>query len=386
MSKQISAAIHYLICLSICGCSSDVAVSDRQSFPWEFVKIATIDTDNPEALLGGWSGGGVGIDGLGQIYVVTTAWEGAHKFDQDGSWLTNIGGEGGGPGEFRNVTDIAISKTGDLLLYDQFAGGGRLTHLDNNGKYLNSVSLRLREVLSPSFGFAGRDNFWVRDIYSEQEGSSSAIESLALINALADTLWYMSVSTSPYISLTAEGRTTGTLGPSSNSIRWTVDPGGDSWVLLPQGAQLILVRANGSQIDTMEVSLPSIEVSDAEWNQYVLTSTSYMEQIRFLQPFVDPMKTALNHLRGELHPAQRFWYVDEHGFLIDRKPYLPPHNQSGSWRYAALLPNGKMSEEIAGPAGLVAVNNGYAVQIESGWVELPRLTLYHLKPVIKDNY
>lgn len=381
MSKFLKVAVNYLICLMICGCSSDEVVTNRQAFPWEFVEVASIDTDNPEALLGGWNGGGIGVDGFGRVYVVTSAWEGVHVFDNDGSWITNIGGEGGGPGEFRNVNGIAVSKVGDLLLYDQSGGGGRLTHLDNNGLYLNSINLRFRETLFPSFGFAGQDKYWIRDINSEQEGSNAAIENLALIDAFSDTLWQISVSTSPYISLSADGQSTSTLGPSSNSIRWTVDPEGNSWILLPHGKQLLFVSAIGNQIDTIDVNLPPIEVSEDEWNQYLIASTSYMEQVRFLQSFVSPMKTALNQIRSHLHPAQRFWYVDENGFLIDRKPNLPPHNQLEPWRYAALLPNGRMSEEIEGPAGIVAVNYGYAVQVKSDWFELPELTLYKLIPI-----
>jgi len=89
----------------------------------------------------------------------------------------------------------------------------------------------------------------------------------------------------------------------------------------------------------------------------------------------------LMDLRNAFAPVQRFWWIGQEGFLLDR---VPVDARSQSWRdgpgrYAALFPDGTLSEEVDGPGGLVTVANGYAVALRSDPDDLPALILYRIE-------
>jgi hypothetical protein len=72
----------------------------------------------------------------GRVYVM----EGDQRvvaFDTSGRRLWTQGRSGGGPGEYRNVRDLKVSRDGTLWLLDPTAA--RLTMLDSTGRYLGSV-------------------------------------------------------------------------------------------------------------------------------------------------------------------------------------------------------------------------------------------------------
>ncbi len=85
--------------------------------------------------------------------------------------------------------------------------------------------------------------------------------------------------------------------------------------------------------------------------------------------------------RGDLRSIQRMWWAGSKGLLVDRNVYQPMVNH---WalvpgKYAALLPDGRLSEEVEGPGGLIVASNGYALCLESLTDDLPVLTLYRIE-------
>lgn len=81
------------------------------------------------------------------VYVLET---GLHRVAalrlSDGGLAWRVGGEGGGPGEFRNPTEIALSPRGEVLVLDQ--GNGRIAVVDGAGAVKRHV--RLPEVGYPN--------------------------------------------------------------------------------------------------------------------------------------------------------------------------------------------------------------------------------------------
>ena len=71
------------------------------------------------------------VDGLGRIYVLDRQAQEVRVFDTDGSWIRNIGGPGGGPGEFRGVTGIGFDPPGRLWVLNQ--GNIRYSVFDTTG-------------------------------------------------------------------------------------------------------------------------------------------------------------------------------------------------------------------------------------------------------------
>lgn len=60
---------------------------------------------------------GLEVDDSGRIYVGNVSEKTIQVFDSDGSYLTNIGNEGNGPGEFKGISDLKI-KSNQLFVFD----------------------------------------------------------------------------------------------------------------------------------------------------------------------------------------------------------------------------------------------------------------------------
>ena len=364
--------------LALSGCANREVAEDRLPFPWRFVEIGPLDTGNEQALLGDFSGHAVGVDGKGRVSIATEEGEWIHRFAPNGAWLDNVGRLGSGPGEFRRIHALAVDSVGDLLVYDGLSR--RVTHLDGEGRYISSFRAHIATNDRPSLGIGAEDRYWVCDTHWDMQGEE-AQESLVLISSSGDTVWSWDARTAPYLYVSVEGRPQGTLGPSMDSSRWAVDADGISWLVLPNAEALLRIPPGGSPIDTVRLSASPLRPSDQEWEEFEGSLLSTMEMVAFLRPYVGPMRDALARVRERLHPMQRCWWMDEHGLLVERMPFGTVHQQSGEWRYAALLPDGRMTKEATGPPRLVTAGYGYAVQMNSDWRELPELMLFQLVPL-----
>ena len=60
-------------------------------------------------------------------------------FDPDGTWLWSFGRFGGGPGEFRNPTDIMVGS--DDLVWVLDRGAGRITRISPSGELFDLITL-----------------------------------------------------------------------------------------------------------------------------------------------------------------------------------------------------------------------------------------------------
>jgi len=60
----------------------------------------------------------VAVDDSGKIYVADISKSEVNVFNQEGSYLYNIGRRGEGPGEFRNISGIGINPENNLVVFD----------------------------------------------------------------------------------------------------------------------------------------------------------------------------------------------------------------------------------------------------------------------------
>ncbi len=81
----------------------------------EEIRIGQLD--GPEEYLFG-SVDGIAVDRDGILYVADGQEPIIRRYDRDGRFLGNIGGNGGGPGEFFRIRGIAVLSTGDLAVWD----------------------------------------------------------------------------------------------------------------------------------------------------------------------------------------------------------------------------------------------------------------------------
>jgi LSD1 subclass zinc finger protein len=82
--------------------------------------------------------GRVAADGLGQIYALGTFNNAVFKFSPDGRFLTQFGGDGDQPGQFRAPSSIAVDNQGRVFVGD-FKG---VQVFDPGGRYLGLIKVR----------------------------------------------------------------------------------------------------------------------------------------------------------------------------------------------------------------------------------------------------
>ena len=96
----------------------------------------------------------VACDGTGQIYALGTFNSAVFKFSPDGKFLTQFGGDGDQPGQFRAPDAIAVDKQGRIYVGD-FKG---VQVFDANGRYLGLIKVR---GAASGLTFDDKNNLWV---------------------------------------------------------------------------------------------------------------------------------------------------------------------------------------------------------------------------------
>lgn len=135
--------------------------SDGNGLPWRTVADSTGDTivvrtvgeapdelthtivpalqvgalDGAEELTFGYVGDVMGLADGGLLVHDADA-EIIRMFDSTGAFVRNLGGKGGGPGEYTQVNGIARHVSGDLYVWD--AGGGRVNRYRSDGSYVTT--------------------------------------------------------------------------------------------------------------------------------------------------------------------------------------------------------------------------------------------------------
>ena len=80
----------------------------------------------------------VAVDGLGNMYGLGTFNDAVFKFSPDGRFLTQFGGDGDEPGQFRAPGAIAVDNQGRVYVAD-FKG---VQIFDPNGRYLDTIKVK----------------------------------------------------------------------------------------------------------------------------------------------------------------------------------------------------------------------------------------------------
>ncbi len=374
------------ICVAFAAYSqSDPPDNQRPDFPWEFVKVAELDTGSDEALLGYQRYGTATIGPDGAVFIVTDAWDGVHEFYPSGRWRRNLGGEGNGPGEFQRVRYIDASPTGRLAIYDRVVM--RISFLERNGAFSSSFGYNIDDTSMSRIAFAGDEQLWVFTGSPDQRLTPGIRrEDLVLLSAGGDTLNIYSVPDSePYLVIEHEGHPLlSTYNPKVGALKWTVSPDGTAWLFTPGGEHLICISSETGESDTLAVQYSATVFTNEQWAQLMRGWTSWTREAEAVgNEDLRPAIKTIRKMRTSFSPIQQMWWIDECGLLVDRVPDLiyPTDRRSSLLKYAAILRDGSMTKEVEGPPGIITAGYGYALQRGmSDSLGLPNLTLWKLVP------
>jgi hypothetical protein len=100
---------------------------------WE----AASDPADSAVSIGDVSGMAVGPDG--RVYVWDPTTPALWLLNPDGTGLRRLGRAGSGPGEYRRMSGLAVTRDGGILLWDE--GNARINFYDRDGQYRSSTML-----------------------------------------------------------------------------------------------------------------------------------------------------------------------------------------------------------------------------------------------------
>ena len=207
-------------------------------FPWRFVKVAELETNNPDAAVGDF--GSVVVDGHGTVSLLNRItnrhpFKWINQFDITGKWKGAISRRGDGPGEFKSAELLSAANNGDILIYGE-SSGLRLVHLSSQGRYISSFQIPRAQYSSGAF--ADTNRYWFISTHPSRSGLYDPwIQEMSLFDDKGEILWSLTYETiTPFILIPDERNPLQAYHfphPAQKGAIWTFDDRGTLWIITP---------------------------------------------------------------------------------------------------------------------------------------------------------
>jgi hypothetical protein len=291
--SRLSFLVLFLASISALNCGD--SSSDSDSIRWEAtidtigdtIIVRTVSGDEwggpmelvPEIEIGVLDGAdeymfgdvealAVGLDGT--IYILDGHGPVLRAYDTEGAWLSNIGRDGGGPGEYADPDGgLLVLRNGNLALRDP--GNARITLYSPDGAYLESwpfptalgTSIQLRtDPVSRILTLAATEH---EDAAGERVFGLARFEAHgARVDTLLPPTWGFQrqiISVERNVDDRRPGMSTRV--PYSPSVRWTYSPLGYFVAGLSSDYRIEL-RRNGASVLRIEKDWAPVPVNDEE--------------------------------------------------------------------------------------------------------------------------
>jgi hypothetical protein len=77
------------------------------------------------------------VNSKGDIYVADRRLNEIRKFDKNGTYLSTVGRQGQGPGEFQSIRSLSVNTRDDLIVFDNMLG--RISIFSDNGEHIQTT-------------------------------------------------------------------------------------------------------------------------------------------------------------------------------------------------------------------------------------------------------
>jgi DNA-binding beta-propeller fold protein YncE len=114
---------------------------------------------------------GSAVDRLGRVFVGDYRMQLVHVLDTAGNMLRTVGRAGGGPGEFRLPSRVAVAPDGALAVVDEY--WGRVVEFDQELAFVRTIELRPKLDIRTMLATA--DHFIFSGVESGSRGGTSTI-------------------------------------------------------------------------------------------------------------------------------------------------------------------------------------------------------------------
>jgi sugar lactone lactonase YvrE len=242
----------------------------------EDLRIGSATVEGPE-LFG--SIGALEVDELGRIYVAESQAQEVRVFNADGTYLRTIGQDGGGPGEFAQISGIGWGPDGNLWVMD--TRNNRMSVFDTTGAYITSHRRPGGFMILPWPG-GFDDHGRVYDMVGVPRDGDFALAMVRYDAQMTpmDTFYMPPEEDGDFFELVGEGGSSRMRAgvPFSPGPVSRFDPEGYVWMGITDQYRLHRVSFDGDTVRTVAREFEPVSVSAAEHDEALESLDWFTEQ------------------------------------------------------------------------------------------------------------
>lgn len=308
------------------------------------------------------------VDSAGTLYVLDAQAKRVHVYDTGGRYVRSLGGEGGGPGEFKQPIGIALAPDGALLVAD--AGNQRYTVFNLDGSFRETRPRRGHHIRPWPGRFDADGELW--DVEQGGEGPNSSPVLVRLPREGGELVRFPLPRFQPMAWRLENGSVqTSAFVPYSPTLVWALTPEGRVWSGISDRYRLALHEPGGDTVAVTDLPLPSVPVTDAERDTAVSMLSWFTNQGGRIEISRIPRNK----------PAFTAIHVDDQGYVWIR-PSLPAGQPDAA--FDVLQPDGRYLGRVSLAAPLhelmpvrVRGNRLYTVQLDEN--DVPSVARYQIE-------
>lgn len=295
------------------------------------------------------------------------------RISSEGDVMFVVGGEGDGPGEFRDPTSVVSVDEDSVVVFDR--GLQRVSVFDDDGEFASSVQLSAgarpaRELVAVSGGWLAVEDDQARSV----GGSGLARDSVALALVQEGT-WRNRLMRLPGTltsAMTVQGRTAVRVAPFSPSVLVAAQ-GGCAVVSVTDESRLLILGPEGL-VRSLELADGAREATSRDWE---LTRDHLLGTVP--EEARDQVKAVLEELpRPDRVPILGGLHVDVSG-MIWFQPWAPPMGRGRHWR--VIDGNGaKIAElDLPSPTRLLTATDSTVLGVSTDAFDAEVLTAWQIE-------
>ena len=369
--------LFYIILLAGCGRSAGPVLEEGEAALITLEEVLRLgDESAGDTILFGPIAQ-IAVNGNGEILVSESPRSPlVHVFESDGTYLSQVGGQGQGPGEFRYLSGAVIGAADSVYLWE-LVSNRILVYDPNDFSYVRSAEVRDEGKKEFNFLIGGIGDGWIMtkslDPFLESDDGSMTINTnthYELIKVNRDGSYGTDI-----LGTVDDYEMIYNLGEGgAMHILWTLFGRSPSFAVGPDDMlyygwsdeiEIIAVSTDGSTRDTIRYEHEPVPITDAEMAEAMPEDPHYRELVEAHEPH-------------EMKPAFQTFVVDEMS-RIWIKLSSPEDADQAEWLILSQDSHAVGRTTLPATVDLRVIRGGYAYGIHQGDGNAPMVVVFKIQ-------